>query len=173
MTVAVSEVESSIGVLRLAATAEGLVRVAFPRDSGTGFSGWLARVLPGAERAERLPALEQAEGELAEYFAGQRREFKIPLDLRGTPFQLEVWRALEQIPFGETRSYADVARTVKRPRAFRAVGAANGANPVPLVIPCHRVIASGGKLGGYGGGLATKRKLLAFEQTVMHRDRLL
>ena len=90
-------------------------------------------------------------------------EFQLPLDLRGTPFQRKVWNALLDIPYGETRSYAQLARSIGVPNAFRAVGAANGANPISIVIPCHRVISSGGGLGGYGGGLPLKRRLLALE----------
>jgi O-6-methylguanine DNA methyltransferase len=101
--------------------------------------------------------------ELQEYFAGQRREFTFPLDLRGTDFQLACWRALLAIPYGETRSYADVARAVGKPNAFRAVGMANNRNPIAIVVPCHRVIASDGSLCGYGGGLDAKRQLLELE----------
>ena len=100
-----------------------------------------------------------------EYLEGRRTAFDLPLDLRGTEFQLRVWAALRGIPYGETRSYREVARALQRPRAVRAVGSANGANPLPLVIPCHRVVASDGKLGGYGGGLALKAKLLAMERS--------
>jgi len=102
-------------------------------------------------------------GELEEYFAGSRRQFTFPLDLRGTDFQLACWRALVLIPYGETRSYADIARVVGKPNAFRAVGMANNRNPVAIVVPCHRVIASDGTLCGYGGGLDVKRKLLELE----------
>ena len=171
--VATSELESPIGRIRLAATQRGLVRVSLPGGSGSGFGGWLRRVFPDGEPVATLSVLEQARQELEEYFAGDRREFKTPLALYGTAFQVAVWNALAAIPFGETCSYADVARTVGRPRAYRAVGLANGANPIALILPCHRVIASDGGLGGYGGGLETKRKLLAFEQTVARRDRLL
>ena len=101
--------------------------------------------------------------ELEEYFSGQRREFTFALDLRGTDFQLACWRALQTIPYGETRSYADIARAVGKPAAFRAVGMANNRNPVAIVVPCHRVIASDGTLCGYGGGLDVKRKLLELE----------
>ena len=101
--------------------------------------------------------------ELTEYFAGKRREFSFPLDLRGTAFQLSCWRALLKIPYGETRSYADIARSVGQPQAFRAVGMANNRNPIAIVVPCHRVIASDGTLCGYGGGLDVKRKLLELE----------
>ncbi|MGA2413332.1 MAG: methylated-DNA--[protein]-cysteine S-methyltransferase [Candidatus Sulfotelmatobacter sp.] len=101
--------------------------------------------------------------ELQEYFSGQRREFTFPLDLRGTDFQLACWHALLAIPYGETRSYADIARAVGKPNAFRAVGMANNRNPIAIVVPCHRVIASDGSLRGYGGGLEVKRKLLELE----------
>jgi O-6-methylguanine DNA methyltransferase len=101
--------------------------------------------------------------ELEEYFAGKRREFNFALDLRGTDFQLACWRALLAIPYGETRSYGDIARAVGRPQGFRAVGMANNRNPVAIVVPCHRVIASDGTLCGYGGGLDVKRKLLELE----------
>jgi methylated-DNA-[protein]-cysteine S-methyltransferase len=101
--------------------------------------------------------------ELEEYFAGTRRAFDFPLDLRGTDFQVACWRALLAIPYGETRTYADIARAVGRPQGFRAVGMANNRNPVAIVVPCHRVIASDGTLCGYGGGLDIKRKLLELE----------
>ncbi|MBS0325487.1 MAG: methylated-DNA--[protein]-cysteine S-methyltransferase [Proteobacteria bacterium] len=104
-------------------------------------------------------------GELAEYFSGRRRSFDIPLDLVGTPFQIEVWRALLGIPYGETRSYAEEARQIGRPSAVRAVAAANGRNKISVIVPCHRVIGSDGSLTGYGGGLARKRWLLALERT--------
>jgi methylated-DNA-[protein]-cysteine S-methyltransferase len=101
--------------------------------------------------------------ELEEYFAGKRRKFTFPLELRGTDFQLACWRALLAIPCGETRTYADIARAVVKPNAFRAVGMANNRNPIAIVVPCHRVIASDGTLCGYGGGLDVKRKLLELE----------
>ena len=107
--------------------------------------------------------------ELEEYFAGKRREFSFALDLRGTDFQLACWRALIAIPYGETRTYADIAREVRRPRGFRAVGMANNRNPVAIVVPCHRVIGSDGTLCGYGGGLDVKRKLLELEGALSGR----
>ena len=97
------------------------------------------------------------------YFAGKLRAFDLPLDLGGTPFQLRVWHELERIPYGETRSYLQIAAAIGAPKAVRAVGAANGANPIPIVVPCHRVIGSGGKLVGYGGGLPLKKRLLTLE----------
>ncbi len=106
--------------------------------------------------------LEAARAALADYFAGRAPQLPA-LDLRGTPFQLQVWRALLDIPFGEQRTYGELARTLGHPGAARAVGAANGRNPVAILVPCHRVVAAGGRLGGYGGGLEVKRRLLAHE----------
>ena len=97
------------------------------------------------------------------YFAGRRKKFSLPLDLRGTEFQKRCWQALLKIPYGKTCSYADIARQVGSPRSFRAVGQANHNNPVAIIVPCHRVVTSDGKLGGYGGGLAMKEKLLRLE----------
>jgi len=105
--------------------------------------------------------------QLNEYFASRRREFTFPIDLRGTPFQLQCWRALLEIPYGETRTYADLARVVGRPKAYRAVGMANNRNPIAIVVPCHRVIASDGTLCGYGGGLDVKRRLLELEGALL------
>ena len=128
---------------------------------------------PGAKRNAAFAPNREAIRQVLEYLDGKRTDFDVPLDLRGTPFQQAVWHALLAIPYGETRSYADVARSVGKPDAVRAVGTANGANPVPLVVPCHRVIQSGGKLGGYGGGVDLKRRLLAMEQSLRHQGSLL
>jgi AraC family transcriptional regulator of adaptative response/methylated-DNA-[protein]-cysteine methyltransferase len=116
--------------------------------------------------AGRNEVLERAEVELAEYFAGERREFELPLETKGTEFQERVWTVLREIPYGETRSYAEMAELAGSPRAFRAAGSALGANPIPIVVPCHRVLRSGGGLGGYGGGLPAKRLLLELEHAV-------
>jgi len=110
------------------------------------------------------PVLVQTERQLNEYFAGRRKEFSLPLDIRGTPFQKHVWEALLAIPFGETRSYGQLAKQLGNPRATRAVGAANGRNPIPIIVPCHRVIGSSGRLTGFGGGLETKALLLGIEK---------
>src|SRR5664279_2896526 len=109
------------------------------------------------------PIATEAVRQLRAYFAGQLRRFDLPLDMEGTPFQLRVWRELERIPYGETRSYRQIAAAIGAPRAVRAVGAANGANPIPIVVPCHRVIGASGKLVGYGGGLPLKKRLLELE----------
>jgi methylated-DNA-[protein]-cysteine S-methyltransferase len=164
-----TRIDSPIGQLFLAASADGLVALEFdarlpgqqsirpnPRD--------LRREKESKLTFEDAPRLLQPYSrELEEYFSGKRRDFTFPLDLRGTEFQISCWRALQAIPYGETRSYADIARAVGKPAAFRAVGMANNRNPVAIVVPCHRVIASDGTLCGYGGGLDAKRKLLELE----------
>jgi len=148
---------SPAGPLILATSAKGLLRLEF--------EGHRMKLDPKKfELCESKQALAPYQRELNEYFEGERREFSIPLDLRGTPFQLACWDALLAIPYGETRSYADIARAIGHPNAFRAVGMANNRNPIAIVVPCHRVIASGGSLCGYGGGLDIKRKLLDLEQ---------
>src|SRR5262245_13250371 len=151
-----ARVDTPIGGLRLASTSAGLAYVELPHADGRGFQGWLRRVAPEAKCVEGYAPNRQAAREIQEYLEGKRSVFELPLDLRGTSFQLEVWSLLRDIPYGETRSYAEIAREAGRPNALRAVGAANGANPLALVVPCHRVIASDGRLGGYAGGLALK-----------------
>src|ERR1700748_3109996 len=160
--------ESLVGPLFLAASPEGLVALEFDvRLPGQQ----TIRPNPRDLRAEsKKLRFEDSPNEMQgyirewdEYFAGSRRRFSFPLDLRGTEFQLACWRALLAIPYGETRSYGDIARAVGRPQGFRAVGMANNRNPVAIVVPCHRVIASDGTLCGYGGVLDLKRKLLELE----------
>ena len=170
-----TNVDSPIGPLFLAASARGLVALEFDARLPGQQS---IRPNPRDLRREKEKEKEKQKGfefqhspqhmqayvsELEEYFAGKRREFTFALDLRGTDFQQACWRALLAIPYGETRSYADIARAVGKPNAFRAVGMANNRNPVAIVVPCHRVIASNGTLCGYGGGLDVKRKLLELE----------
>jgi methylated-DNA-[protein]-cysteine S-methyltransferase len=121
------------------------------------------------ERHEANPLLLETTRQLRDYFAGNRRDFDLPLDMQGTPFQKRIWDELLRIPYGETRSYMQVAVAVGAPQAVRAVGAANGANPVPIVVPCHRVIGSSGKLTGYGGGLPLKKRLLELEGALAMR----
>lgn len=124
---------------------------------------WVRRWEPQAQVLTAGPGLDRVAAQLRAYFAGQLRVFDLPLDLRGTPFQLEVWQALLAIGYGEVRAYAEIAAAIGRPCAFRAVGAANGANPVPIIVPCHRLIGSDGSLIKYGGGLNVKRQLLELE----------
>jgi methylated-DNA-[protein]-cysteine S-methyltransferase len=115
------------------------------------------------KRNDANELLVEAARQLRAYFARELREFQLPLDMQGTDFQKRVWRQVAAIPYGETRSYLQIAQALGSPRAVRAVGAANGANPVPIVVPCHRVIGANGKLVGYGGGLALKQRLLELE----------
>jgi methylated-DNA-[protein]-cysteine S-methyltransferase len=119
--------------------------------------------MPLGERNDANRWMNQAAEELRAYFKGNLRVFGVPLDMQGTDFQLDVWKHLQKIPYGETRSYAQVAASIGRPKAVRAVGAANGSNPVAIIVPCHRVIGSSGKLTGYGGGLPLKKRLLELE----------
>jgi methylated-DNA-[protein]-cysteine S-methyltransferase len=159
---------SAIGPLFLAASAKGLVALEFhARAPGQQSIRPDHRDLRQEKKVfefEDSPlAMRPYSTELEGYFAGQRREFTFPLDLRGTDFQLACWHSLLAIPYGETRSYAEIARAVGKPNAFRAVGMANNRNPIAIVVPCHRVIASNGTLCGYGGGLDVKRKLLELE----------
>ena len=148
---------SPIGDLLLAGDDTGLRRIGFPGGKG--------RVTPGQDWRERRDGFVQARRQLLEYFAGERRTFELALEPDGTPFQLSVLEALLKIPYGDTASYQDIAANIGRPRAVRAVGAANGRNPLPIVIPCHRVIGANGSLTGFGGGLDTKRYLLDLESS--------
>jgi methylated-DNA-[protein]-cysteine S-methyltransferase len=140
------------GTLALIAGDEGLEQIRFD-----------ATFPLGAVRCDSHPILRETARQLDAYFARELREFDLPLILKGTPFQVRAWRALEQIPYGTTRTYAEQARAIGAPDAVRAVGAANGRNPIPIVVPCHRVIGSNGKLTGFGGGLPLKRWLLDLE----------
>ncbi|HEY3356211.1 MAG TPA: methylated-DNA--[protein]-cysteine S-methyltransferase [Polyangia bacterium] len=149
---------SPLGALRLVATDAALVGVYLPAQAGVP-----------AEDVASHPVLDQTARELDEYFRGERRAFTTPLAPHGTPFQLAVWQALAAIPFGEVRSYAALAQAVGRPRAVRAVGAANGRNPLSIIVPCHRVVAAAGALTGYAGGLPAKEWLLAHERRAATR----
>ena len=137
---------SPIGGLRIAGDDDGVLRIEFH-----------------GQPCRNDPAAELVLQQLDEYFRGDRKAFDVPLALRGTPFQLEVWRALQQVPYGATTSYGEIARMLGRPAASRAVGAANGANPIPIIIPCHRVIGANGSLTGFGGGFYAKQWLLELE----------
>jgi methylated-DNA-[protein]-cysteine S-methyltransferase len=138
--------------LRLEASTEGIRAISF--------SPWAA---PAGLRNDANPLLIEAVRQLRDYFASRLREFHLPLDAVGAPFQKRVWGELLKIPYGETRSYGQVAAAMGSPLAVRAVGAANGANPIAIVVPCHRVIGASGKLVGYGGGLPLKKRLLELE----------
>jgi O-6-methylguanine DNA methyltransferase len=155
---------SRIGTIRVAATPRGICRIALGCETAQEFVPWLERHIgPVPHRSTRNTLAVLALDQIAEYLKGQRRAFDLPLDLRGTDFQRQVWSAVAAIPYGQTRAYAEIAQSIGRPKATRAVGATNGANPLPLVVPCHRVLGSDGRLTGYGGGLDVKRKLLEME----------
>lgn len=148
--------ETPIGTLLIAGETDSVRRIVFPRERRA------AKPEQEWQESHSGPVAE-AVRQLREYFAGKRNEFDLPLAPEGTAFQRSVWRQLQEIPYGETISYGELARRVGNPKASRAVGSANGKNPIAIVIPCHRVIAGDGTLGGFGGGLPTKQALLALE----------
>jgi methylated-DNA-[protein]-cysteine S-methyltransferase len=158
MTLAYKIMESPVGKLKLVATDQALVAILWEKDSPRRVC------LTELVTNDRHPVLVETERQLHEYFSGKRKTFSIHLDLRGTPFQKNVWATLLAIPFGETRSYGQLAKQLGNPRATRAVGAANGRNPVSIIVPCHRVIGSSGKLTGFAGGLDVKARLLTLEK---------
>ena len=147
--------DTPIGELLLAGEDGALSMIGFPKGSmrREPETDWIFNEKPLADACEQL----------REYFSGNRQEFDLPLKLDGTEFQISVLKALQEIPYGQTTSYGEIARRIGRPKAVRAVGAANGRNPIPIVVPCHRVIGSTGDLTGFGGGLDTKEALLRLE----------
>lgn len=160
---AIGPLETSCGRYHAVFTARGLARLSFPTDDSSACARWQARWAPSAEVHTSDLRLGALAAELNAYFAGQLRHFSTPLDLHGTPFQQRVWQAVLAIGYGEYRSYAAIAAAIGAPHAYRAVGAANGANPVPIVVPCHRLLGSNRSLVKYGGGLAMKQQLLRLE----------
>lgn len=146
--------KSSIGPLYLVASEESLLGIHWDRQP---------HVLIQSSREHAI--IHQAVTELQEYFSGKRKKFQVPLKMQGTDFQVRVWKQLQKIPYGKTVSYSDIARGIKHDRAVRAVGTANGKNPFSVIVPCHRVIAADGSLGGYAGGLDLKVKLLEIERS--------
>jgi methylated-DNA-[protein]-cysteine S-methyltransferase len=157
MTFSYKMMTSPVGALKLVAGEHGLSAILWENDDPAR-----VRLGPLVEDAEH-PILIEAERQLRDYFAGTLTAFTVPLDFHGTEFQKRVWAALLAIPYGETRSYAEIARAVGRPTAFRAVGAANGRNPISIIAPCHRVIGTNGALTGFAGGLKAKELLLGLE----------
>ena len=149
---------SPVGLLKLVANEQALVAVLWEKENPKRVR--LAELLEEAQH----PVLLETARQLNEYFAGQRRQFDLPLDFEGTDFQQKVWQALLSIPFGETRSYKQIAEQIGNPKAVRAVGAANGKNPISIIAPCHRVIGASGKLVGFAGGLENKDILLKIER---------
>lgn len=162
--IATQEIETPLGPMLAGATASGICLLEFTTPGRLGPQlDALARLFGLPVRRAEHRRIDRLRRELDRYFAGRLERFAAPLVFPGTPFQIEVWKALLAIPYGETRSYEDVARAVGRPGAVRAVGTANGRNRIAVVIPCHRVINKSGALGGYGGGLQRKRFLLELE----------
>ncbi|MDB5412739.1 MAG: ada [Rubritepida sp.] len=151
-------IDSPVGQLKLVASDHGLAAILWENDDPRR-----VRLSPLTEDTAN-PLLAEAERQLRAYFAGELEAFTVPLDFQGTEFQKSVWTALLTIPFGETRSYGEIARQIGKPSAFRAVGAANGRNPISIIAPCHRVIGSTGGLTGFAGGLAAKQHLLGMEK---------
>jgi len=147
-------IETAIGILGIAEDGIGITDLVFGRKS------FEADDIEG-----ETPLLKKVKEQLQEYFMGKRKEFDLPLSLYGTEFQIKDWNALKEIPYGETRTYGQIAQQIGNPKACRAVGLANNRNPVSIIIPCHRVIGANGRLVGYGGGLDVKEKLLALEKS--------
>lgn len=154
---------SPIGLLRLVVDDDGRLRQLDLPGDGTG------RDTPSAPRHKRGDCCDRVARQLEQYFDGARREFDLDLLPAGTPFQLAAWQALQAIPFGQTRTYQQQAAAIGRPKAMRAVGAANGRNPLPIVVPCHRVLPSGGGIGQYRGGTDAKQRLLSLEGATVQR----
>ncbi|MGH6613261.1 methylated-DNA--[protein]-cysteine S-methyltransferase [Sphingomonas sp.] len=157
MTYSYKMIASPVGLLKLIASDKGLAAILWENDDPNR-----VRLGPLIEQPDN-PILVETERQLSAYFARKLNAFTVPLDFNGTDFQKSVWAALLTIPFGETRSYAEIARQIGKPTAFRAVGAANGKNPISIIAPCHRVIGSCGALTGFAGGLAAKERLLDLE----------
>ena len=155
-TISFTYLQSPIGPLLLASSGSRLHSITFPKSGSPA--------TPGSNWNENASAFKEPIRQLQAYFAGELENFDLPLGPQGTPFQQKVWNELCRIPYGQTISYGELAKRIGNPNASRAVGLANGSNPIPIVIPCHRVIGSSGKLTGYGGGLPIKEKLLALEK---------
>jgi methylated-DNA-[protein]-cysteine S-methyltransferase len=162
MPLAYKHVNTPIGQLTVVANDRAVVAIHWDGEGPAGRGGRGDEIAPDHAH----PVLTEADRQLTEYFAGTRETFDLPLDPAGTPFQQKVWQALTRIPFGQTASYRDVAVAIGSPNACRAVGAANGRNPIPIVVPCHRVIGAAGDLTGFGGGLKTKAFLLSLERAL-------
>ena len=154
----------SVGRIYVAATHQGICRISLPAHPVEFFFKTVIKKHDPRIFIQNNRLFDSLYIQLDEYLTGRRAVFSIPLDLRGTPFQSEVWEALTQIPYGETRSYGEMARLIGRPKAVRAIGQANHVNPVPILIPCHRVIGAQGELVGYGGGIPLKKHFLTLEK---------
>jgi epoxyqueuosine reductase len=162
-TITIATIATPLGHISAASSPRGLGFLGFGEQAAVLAVAWARRWWPKARLVHDQSAPPELAVQLTAYFAGELREWSLPLDLRGTPFQLQAWQALRQIPYGTTRAYSEHAAVIGHPRAVRAVGAANGANPIALIVPCHRLIGKGGALVKYGGGLEIKRRLLELE----------
>lgn len=158
-----ARMNSPVGPVWVGSTSTGICTVGLGDGQPEGFFAWLSRRIGAEQPREKPEALEAALAQLREYFSGGRRVFDLPLDVRGTAFQRAAWSKVARIPYGATMTYGEIARRIGKPRAARAVGAAMAANPLPLLVPCHRVIGANGSLVGYGGGLEMKAALLRLE----------
>jgi methylated-DNA-[protein]-cysteine S-methyltransferase len=153
-----------IGELLIAGSSLGVCRICFPGEPQVEKYLWFNKHFSALPEEHADPVIERAADELQEYFERRRQSFDLPLDLRGTPFQLEVWRELTRVPYGSTISYGELARRVGKPGGARAIGSVMASNPVPIVVPCHRVVGHDSSLVGFGGGLSLKERLLELEE---------
>ncbi len=159
--------DTRLGVMHVASTEGGACKIRLPKEDEESFFRWLNKVFGLDSIVEDRGRNEAVIAELERYLRGELREFSCRLDLRGTEFQLAVWEEMRSIPYGATRAYSEIAQAIGRPRAYRAVGAACAANPLPIIVPCHRVIGRDGSLRGYGGGLELKEALLKLEGAIL------
>lgn len=157
------ELKTPIGTLEIVGSSSGLCQISFPNRPSECRSVWLERYFSQLSKKRKTPFLNQALEQLREYFEGQRQCFQLQLDLKGTPFQIRVWEQLLDIPYGCTVSYGEIASRINKSQASQAVGAAVGNNPIPIVVPCHRVLGHDGSLVGFSGGLPVKERLLKLE----------
>ncbi len=171
-TITIATIATPLGSISAATSPRGLGYLGFGEQAQMLAAAWARRWLPEAALLYDQPAPHDLAAQIAAYFTGELREWSLPLDLRGTPFQLQAWQALREIPFGQTRAYSEHAAAIGHPRAVRAVGAANGANPISLIVPCHRLIGKHGALVKYGGGLEIKRRLLELEGALVRNQML-
>ena len=169
-TLNVASMDSPIGELTLVASDRGLFYVFLPVRGRGVTEALLRKTFPGVHIAKDKGRLAESIRQIREFFAGKRKTFSVELDLQGTEFQKKVWKALAEVPYGMTESYAGIARNIRNPQSARAVGAACGANPIPIVIPCHRIVGRDGSLTGFAGGLPIKQKLQDLEKP-RHPDR--
>jgi len=158
-----AQMDTPVGAIWIASTHAGVCAIGIGERQPERFFAWLSKRIDPEPPREEPKSLEAALNQLREYFSGSRRAFDLPLDVRGTVFQKAVWDEIARIPYGATTTYGEIAQHIGKPNAARAVGSANGANPLPIVIPCHRVIGADGSLTGYGGGLEMKAALLRLE----------